>query len=229
MSKLKAAFALCLVDDFSGRSIQGKKFRFLSDGRAVSAIDKRDGLYVFLEPKEEETRLLVDGADYYPANICVRKAELDPAQPIQEVRLYGRPGGRFPYPYELFTGVLKGAVQDYGTEILVERARPVGLKFRELKEAEDGIRIVFQGFTKEELTGKPYILGGGERPCPFILTERKGINEYSVRLSGGSLGGVEEGAPLMRVYRSVAEKNGAYAVQVENKAECRLLHIPAAR
>lgn len=226
MSRIKVAFALRLVDDFSGQSIRGKKFWFTKDGRPVSFIDKGDGLCVFLEPKEREGSLLIHGADYYPRSVRIPREPFDPEKPVRDVRLYGRPGGNFPYKYELFVGALEASDLSAGTEVVVERSRPVGLTFRELKREGDERWLVFQGFTKEELLGRLCVLGGNVSSPPFVLTKRRGVNEYCAgELPEGALEKAEAGAPLVRVYRSVAESSGAYAVPVENREECRLLTV----
>ena len=60
MIRMKIAFVLRMIDDFSGMCIHEKVFTFVANGRAVHPVEKKEGLYVFLEPYETCT-IYVDG------------------------------------------------------------------------------------------------------------------------------------------------------------------------
>lgn len=223
MAGIRIAFVLCLVDDFSGEPIRKDKFLFISRNQVLHAIHKGEGMYVFLEPKEEEVRLLVQGTDYYPKEIAVKKRSLDPLNPVLSVRLYGRPEGKFSYHCDWLTGTLEEQPGGFPAEVIAGRIRPTGLSFVQYREDEGQPCLSFRGFTKENLTGRPYILGGVKKPVPFVLSQRRGINEYCADLEGVSLGDVKQDAPLIRIYRSLSDSSGNYAIPVESKEECRIL------
>ena len=48
MIRMKIAFVLRLVDDFSGMDIRKTKFVFSIGGRVVHPIEKEEGLFVFI-------------------------------------------------------------------------------------------------------------------------------------------------------------------------------------
>ncbi len=223
MSGIRVAFVLRMVDDLTGRPVRGSRFFFTSGGRILRAVRKEEGMYVFLEPQEDAVRLLAEGAGYHRREILVRKNTLDPTDPVVHVRMYGKPDQYRSGGYELLTGRLPDEEGRGPAEILAERLRPVGLTF--LKGQQEGGKslLSFRGFTREDLAGRPYILGGMKEPVPFVLEERRGINVYLADLPRETLQNAQSGAPLIRVYRSVTDAGGAYAMPVEKGEECRLL------
>lgn len=227
MIRMKVAFVLRLVDDFSGQCIRRKKFRFFMEERAVHPVEKEEGLYVFLEPVETKVRIWIEGTDYYPCSVQIEKKLLDPEEPVAEVRLYGRPGGSFPYPCELLVGRLKSlsGKQKIPMEIYAERTRPTGLVFREYRNVGGAHWIFCQGYTKENLLGKPFVLGRGKDACVFVVLEKQGINEYRIEPDGKPPDRTETGTPLVRIYRSVTDRSGAYAVPVECGEEALIKEV----
>ena len=57
MIRMKIAFALRLVDDYSGKDIRKNSFLFSIGERIVHPVEKENGLYIFLEPQEAVTRV----------------------------------------------------------------------------------------------------------------------------------------------------------------------------
>ncbi|MFG6332030.1 MAG: hypothetical protein K1W28_09440 [Lachnospiraceae bacterium] len=226
MSKIRIAFVLRMVDDFTGEPVRDGRFLFTSGGRVLHSIPKKkEGMYVFLESGEERFCLTVESAGYHKKEVVIRRGSLDPAYPVAEIRLYGRPERYRRGCCGLFTGRLAEQPGGFPAEVLAERVRPVGLTFLKGRQ-EDGRRLLaFKGFTREELTGRTYILSGMKNPLPFVLTEKRGINEYFADLPQARLKEVRTGASLIRVYRSVSDASGIYAVPVEKGEECRLLDM----
>lgn len=214
MIRMKIAFVLRLVDDYSGRTIRKRKFAFSIGGRIVHPIEKEEGMFVFLEPQEEETRVCIEGADYYPCSVLIQKKLLNPEEPIADIRLYGRAGKNLPYSY----GILGGVIQQKGiplpAEVYAKKSKPTGLSLKEYRK-EAGDWLILQGFTQEDLLGKPYILEDGKNEFTFILTERRGINEYRVEFLDEPPQKLKTGMVLERIYRSVTDEKGAYAIPVE--------------
>ena len=59
--------------------------------------------------------------------------------------------------------------------------------------------------------------------------EKRGINEYRVEPCGSVPDQIKEGEPLARIYRSVTDQDGSYAIPVEagegqSTEEVMLLH-----
>ena len=213
MIRMKIAFVLRLVDDFSGMDIRKTKFVFSIGGRVVHPIEKEEGLFVFLEPQEAETRVWREGIDYYPCSALIQKKLLDPAEPIADIRLYGKVGKNLPYSY----GVLSGKVGEdisLPTEVYAKRSKPTGLILKEYRNVA-GEWLILQGYTQENLLGKPYILEDSKEVVAFVLVERRGINEYRAEFLGDPPEKLEPGTPLERIYRSLTDKNGNYAIPVE--------------
>ena len=214
MIRLKIAFALRLVDDFSGQCIRGKKFLFSCGGRVVHPVEKEEGLYIFLEPQEKETRIRIEGTDYHSCNVTVQKELLDPEEPVADVRIYECPGR----DYSRLRGWLTGTVSGPGVfpaEVYAKKSSPTGLTFREYRNIEGEHWVWFQGFTREKLTGKVFSLDGKEEEPLLVLGEKSGINEYRIEPVAGLPDKVSSGTPLTRVYRSVTDRNGAYSIPVD--------------
>ncbi len=225
MIRLKIAFALRLVDDFSGQSILKKKFRFVIGERVVHPIEKDEGVYVFLEPQETEARVLIEGTDYHSCTAVVKKELLDPEEPVAEVRLYGRAGGSFSYSRELLTGRLPETSGPYPAEVYAERSKPTGLVFKEYRNLQGAHWVFFQGFTKENLIGKTCILGKGKNRSVFYLMEKRGVNEYRVECKGDSPEKIKPGTPLVRIYSSVTDRHGAYSIPVDPGEEVNIREV----
>jgi len=222
---MKIAFVLRLVDDFSGQCIQRKKFLFSIENRVVHPIEKPEGLYVFLEPQAEETKVRIESADYYPCSVLIQKKALNWEEPVADIRLYGRPGRNFSYTSGLLTGNVTKKGQKFPAEVYAKRTRPTGLTFREYRNVEGEHWVWFQGFTKESLLNKPYILGESKEAVPFILTEKRGINEYHMEFQKEPSTEFEPGAPLVRIYRSVTDATGAYAIPVDAGEETLIKEV----
>lgn len=219
MIRMKIAFVLRMVDDFSGQCIQKRAFQFSIGGKAVHPVWKEEGLYVFLEPQEADTRVWIESSDYYSCSVRICKSLLNPEEPIVDVRLYGKAGKGFPYSCGLLTGTLKGSSQHFPVEVYAKRSKPTGLFLKEYRKIEGEDWLIFQGFTRENLIGKAYCLGEGSKAVTFILTEKRGLNEYRMEADGEMPDEPQAGLPLERIYRSVTDAQGAYAIPVDSGEE----------
>lgn len=215
MIQIKIAFALRLVDDFTGQCIRKKGFRFSIRGRIVHPVEKEEGLYLFMEPQELITRVAIESVDYHSCSVRIEKKQLNPEEPIADVRLYGKPGRGTDAPCEFLTGQIKGKKEEFPAEIYAVRTRPTGLAFREYRKGSDGEWVFFQGFTKENLIGKPFMAGSGKEAAKFIPMEKRGINEYRIEPLETFPAKLKEGDPVTRIYRSVTDGAGAYAIPVD--------------
>lgn len=74
--------------------------------------------------------------------------------------------------------------------------------------------FLFQGFTREDLTGKPCILENKGKLFSFVIMEKRGINEYRVEPEEEPPEKLKKGEALVRIYRTVTDKDGAYAIPV---------------
>ncbi|MBS6397837.1 MAG: hypothetical protein KH452_11930 [Clostridiales bacterium] len=225
MIRMKIAFVLRLTDDFSGQCIRKKKFLFSIGDRVVHPVEKEEGLYIFLEPQEPETRVWIEGTDYYPCSVLIQKKLLDPEEPVADIRLYGRPGKSFPYTCGLLTGAVEKSEKGFPVEVYAKRTKPTGLTFKEYRAVEGAHWLFFQGFTKENLLGRPYVLGKGKDASVFVLTEKRGINEYRAEPEGKPPDRIRSGTPLERIYRSVTDTAGAYAIPVESGEESLITEV----
>lgn len=208
----KAAFALRLVDEFSGKCIQGKKFRFWSDGVLCHPVEKEEGLYVFLEPMEERVTLEIESSDYYRSKVTIDKKTLNPESLTAAFRLFGRPGGSFPYRHGLLTGCLEEGKIGFPACVFVRRTRPTELLWKGAQKGQ-GSWVTFSGFTRESLIGKTFALGSGKKTDIFVIEEKRGINEYKIL---GKLRHTHEaGEPLERVYCSLTDEKGGFSIPVD--------------
>ena len=105
MIRMKIAFALRLLNDFSGNSIKEKGFTFYINERIVHPVAKEDGIYIFLEPMEASTRVVIEHSNYYPCSVVVQKKLLNPEEPVADVRLYEKAGKRFSTSVGIYTGI----------------------------------------------------------------------------------------------------------------------------
>ena len=212
MITIKIAFVLRLVDDFSGKTIVNKKFVFRKEGRLVKPIQKEEGLYVFLEPMNDVEQIEIEGPEYHTCVIEVTKAKLDKKCPILNVRLYGKKGGKFSYTYSLVEGTLKREKEICQTQVCVKKESGIGISFKEIKIIEGRQHLVAYGFTKENILGKTFGLSSGNKMEVFVITDKIGINEYVIE--GELTGKYPDRAPVQRIYRSVTDANGRYAIPV---------------
>lgn len=214
MITAKVAFVLRLLDDFSGKIITGKKFLFTYNGQTVKPVEKAEGLYVFLEPMEEKCSITVYGVDYYEQQAIVEKKELQRSEPICEVRMYGRPGRNFPYRCSLYEGCATGKKLEYPVWVCAKRGNPTGLTFKEVKTEEDGSQVlVVNGYSRENMVGHTYGICIKKDIEIFVITDKIGMNEY--RVAGKLSGRFTAKAPIERVYCSVSDEMGNYAIPVD--------------
>lgn len=226
MIRMKIAFVLRLVDDFSGNSIQDKGFAFYINDRIVHPVDKGDGLYVFLEPQEACTRVLIESIDYHTCAVLIDKKELNPGEPVADVRLYAKAGKQ---NYRA-VGVLTGTYQkkaEFPVEIYAKKSNALGLVVKEYRNIEGEHWILFSGFTKEKILGKTWLLDDAKNPVLVILQEKRGINEYRAEIINGKPEKIKSGTPICRAYRSVTDRYGGYAILVESGEEMKVLEVKA--
>ena len=226
MIRMKIAFVLRMIDDFSGMCINDKVFTFVVNGHAVHPVEKNEGLYVFLEPYEACTRVWIDSAYYHACSVVIDKRTLDPVEPVAEVRLYAKSGRALLKAGGLYTGVCKEA-NEYPLEVYAKKSSTPGLVVREYRNIEGEHWCLFSGFTKETLLGKTWLLDDTENPVVLIPQEKRGINEYRAEIISGEPEKVRSGTPICRVYRSVTDRTGAYAIPVESGEETKVLEVKA--
>ena len=211
MIRMKIAFALRLVDDYSGKDIRKNSFLFSIGERIVHPVEKENGLYIFLEPQEAVTRVHLEGPDYHPCTVQVEKKHLSPEEPVAEVRMYRRPGRG---GCEYLEGQLPKEDAPFPRKVCFLREKPTGLTFRDLRRMGEEYWFLFQGFTREDLTGKPCMLENRGEFFPFVIMEKRGINEYRVEPEEKPPEQLEKGGALVRIYRTGTDQNGAYAIPV---------------
>lgn len=224
MIQMKVAFVLRMVNDFSGRWIRDRGFAFYIGGRKVHPVEKEDGLYVFLEPQEPETRVVIESVNYYPCSVRIEKRTLNPDEPIVEVRLYEKAGKQFSPGIGLLTGRLE-TKQRFPVEVYAKKSTPAGLTFKEYRNMEGEHWIWFSGYTKENLLGKTWLVDDKKNPLLILLQEKRGINEYRVEVITGEPEKIRSGTLVSRAYRSVTDRFGAYAIPVESGEETKLLEV----
>lgn len=173
MIQMRMAFALRLVDDFTGQCIRKKGFLFSVEGRVIHPVEKDEGLYLFMEPQESVTRVRIESTDYHSCSVLIEKKQLNPDEPVADVRLYGKPGRGHSYPHEYLTGKIESSRTAFPAEVYAVRTRPTGLIFREYRKGPDGEWIFFQGFTKENLIGKPFMAGSRKRDSKIYSHGKK--------------------------------------------------------
>lgn len=93
MIRMKIAFALRLVDDYSGKDIRKNSFLFFIGERVVHPIEKENGLYIFLEPQEAVTRIHLEGPDYHACTVQVEKKLLSQEEPVAVYGCIESPAG----------------------------------------------------------------------------------------------------------------------------------------
>lgn len=224
MIRMKIAFVLRLINDFSGKCIREHGFTFLVNGRVVHPVIKEEGSYVFLEPMEKVTRLVIESPLYHSCSVSIDQSVLDPKEPIAEVRLYERAGKQISKTAAFLEGIYQNSSR-YPVEVYAIKSSPLGLQVKEYRRIEDGHWIIFSGFTKETLLGKTWILDDPDNPVLMILQEKRGINEYRAELIRGEPEKIRSGTPISRAYRSVTDRFGAYAIPVESGEETKIIEV----
>ena len=226
MIRMKIAFVLRLINDFSGNCIKEKGFTFMINERIVHPVVKEEGLYVFLEPMEKHTRIIIENPYYHTCSVMVDKKELDPQEPVAEVRLFEKAGKQSSRSSAILNGVYDKA-KVYPAEIYAKKSSPLGLNVREYRNIEGEHWILFSGFTKETILGKTWLIDDKDDPVAVILQEKRGINEYRAEIISGEPEKIRSGTPVSRIYRSVTDRFGAYAIPVESGEETKILEVSA--
>lgn len=217
MIRHKLSFALRLIDDFTGKIVGKTSCIFQMDGRLISTIYKEEGLYLFMEPMECPCVLRIEAKDYFPGEVLINQRELDPAYPVVDVRLYHKPGGKFPYRCSLCCG--KITPPKPGTPFMVYGISSVdsGYMLKSVKDIESMTVLELAGYHKEKLPGRVFGLGEGKDLEVFVITEKSGVNDYliSERLCKVH----NKGDKLFRVYRTYADGEGNYVLPVAEGTE----------
>ena len=224
MIRMKIAFALRMINDFSGRWIKEKGFSFYIGERCVHPVEKEEGLYIFLEPQETETRVMIESPGYYPCSVLIEKRMLNPQEPIVEVRLYEKAGKQFAPGVGLLSGRIQ-AKKQFPVEVYAKKSSTVSVTFKEYRNIEGEHWIWFSGFTKENLLGKTWLIDDAKNPLLVILQEKRGINEYRAEIISGEPEKIRSGTTVSRIYRSVTDRQGAYAIPVESGEENKIFEV----
>ena len=153
MIRMKIAFVLRMIDDFSGSCINEKVFTFAVNGRVVHPVEKDEGLYVFLEPYEACTRVWIESAFYHSCSVMIDKRALNPAEPVAEVRLYAKSGRALLRAGGLYTGVYKEG-KEFPLEVYAKKSSTPGLIVREYRNIEGGHWWLFQDLRKKHFLEK---------------------------------------------------------------------------
>lgn len=217
MIRHKLAFALQLVDDFTGKRIERTACSFQVDGRLVPAIYKEEGFYLFMEPMEGSCRVDITAQDYFPGTVQIDKEKLDSRYPVVEARLYHRPGGQFPYRCSLCCGKTEPPEPGKPFMLCGVSQADSGYSLKAIKEDGGQTIIELTGYHKEKLTGKVFGLGSGKDFEFFVISEKRGVNEYQI--SGSLKRKHQKGDKLFRVYRTCADGEGNYVMPVAEGSE----------
>ena len=226
MIRMKIAFVLRLINDFSGNCIKEKGFTFVINEKIVHPVVKEEGLYVFLEPLEKSTKLIIESPYFHTCQAVIDKSLLNPEEPVAEVRLYEKAGRQISKAAAFLTGVSKNAAH-YPMEVYAKKSVPISLQVKECRMIEGECWLFFSGFTKENLIGKTWILDDEKNPVLVILQEKRGINEYLAEIISGEPKKIRSGTTISRIYRSVTDRFGAYAIPVESGEELKILEVYA--
>ena len=217
MVRTKVAFVLRILDDFSGKVVSEKKFRFFSKDRPIKTIQKEEGLYVFLEPINDREEIKISHMDFHSCKIQVEKSLLDMRNPIVDVRMYGKKGGNFSKERALVEGTIPKGGADFPAKVCVKRERKTGLSLKEIKEVDNQTHLVVYGLSKEYLIGKTFAMSHEEKTETFVIEEKISMNQY--RISGNLKGKYPEKTSIERVYCSITDEQGNYGIFVEKQEQ----------
>lgn len=219
----RVAFVLRLIDDFNGIIIQRQKFTFEIDGFGVKPIEKEEGLFVFAEPIKENVEVQIISGYYHACTIKVEKGTLDEKEPVAEVRLFRKPG----IAYSPVISYLSGRIEDknvtHPVHVCVKSSKSTGLTFKEIREEEDGMYLICNGFTKEITEGKTFCMTNNDKTDIFVIYEKKGVNGYKIkeRIAGN----YDPGTPIERIYRSITDGKGNYSIPVNADEQDKITEV----
>lgn len=215
MIKIRVAFVLRLLDDFTGKALTGNGSSFTGNGIELHPVKKTDGMFVFTGDFPDESYVTIDVPGFHRMNVRVVQSQLDPAEPILNVRMFGKAGGDFEYKYDLVCGKLKKTKgQVFPACVYTVSKKNLSLSFKSYRE-EDGKKIItFQGYSIKPLIGFCFMLGEGKNASLFSVSEKIGGNEYVICPVADAPVQIKQGTQLKRIYRSVTDKDGGYAIPV---------------
>ena len=194
-----------------------KKFLFVINNQIYKPIEKEEGLYVFLEPMEAVSKVEIVSTDFHNCTAVVRKDELNKAEPIADVRLFGKPGKSFSNQSCFVYGKIEDSTLTFPVAVGIRKSVATGLVLKEIKKIDQSTFIQVTGFSKDNLIGKTFALVSGKKLDTFFISEKSGINEY--RVEGNVINKHDKGTLIERIYRSVTDEKGNYAIPVEQGEE----------
>jgi hypothetical protein len=110
----RLSLAVSLVDDYTGKQPIGGVKVFLKEKeedlkeKEIKSVKNRSGYYLFLDLPEEEYRVQVEAEHYFEEDIPVKLSDLDPLNPVVQIKLKPRPS----YPFPSGTTLIRGMVSD---------------------------------------------------------------------------------------------------------------------
>lgn len=213
MIVIDVAFALLLTDDFTGKKIENEQFAFQIHGKTYKPVHNEPGIYVFLEPMEEEELVEIYSSSYHATSVVIRKRELNAKEPVRDIRMYVRPGKKTGFPYEYLTGRLEENGVTFPAEIGVKSQKETGLSIKEIVRKENSTFISVNGFTRDPLIGKTFAVSSPKGTEVFVMIDKVSMNEF--RISENLREAYKTATPIERIYRSVTDKEGNYAIPVD--------------
>ena len=64
-----------------------------------------------------------------------------------------------------------------------------------------------------------------KNPVILVLQDKRGINEYRAEVICGEPEKIRSGTPINRIYRSVTDRFGGYAIPVDSGEETKILEV----
>lgn len=103
----KLSMAVSLIDDYTGKRPTGWVKVFL-EGEDLKSIKNPGGYYLFINLPGNEYQVHVEAEHYFNEDKTVKLSDLDPLNPVVQVKLNPRPS----YPFPSGTTLIRGMVCD---------------------------------------------------------------------------------------------------------------------
>ena len=196
-------FALLLYDEFDCKEIGDANVAFRHNGRLLTPIRKRDGVYVFSGINENEITLEIFRPHYLPRRKTIVKSMLPPDNPLVKDRLLRTyPGNYGDCDWVHGSG-------PPGTSVLALAQKPV--KFFISEESDHQITVL--GHPANSLVGKRF--ARNQKAIESFLILR--TISPGIYLTDRALTPDNENPPTaVKAYLSQSREDGSYHIPVEN-------------
>jgi hypothetical protein len=156
----RLSLAVSLIDEYTGKQPIGQVKVFL-EGQESKNVKNRSGYYLFLDLPGNEYQVRVEAEYYFAGGTAVNLPDLDPKNPVKQLKLKPRPC----YPFSHGTTLIRGMVRDIEENAVPGAAVEItGKNVSNISTEKGEFVLYFKGLTEEDIIkegSKRFVKGNG--------------------------------------------------------------------